>query len=144
MILVSACLAGVECRYDGKASPIQYVSDLVKSGRAIPVCPEVLGRLPIPRERAEKRNHHVFTREGKDVTREFVAGAQLAANIAQLVSCKTAILKSKSPSCGCGVIYDGTFSGKLIDGDGIFCSMLKEAGVTVYTENEITTALKLV
>ncbi|MEE9474990.1 MAG: DUF523 domain-containing protein, partial [Candidatus Hydrothermarchaeaceae archaeon] len=125
MRIVSACLAGVKCRWDGDARPCQEVMDLVKQGKAIPVCPEQLGGLPTPRPPAERSNNNVFTRDGKDVTLEFKKGAEEALIIAQLANCKEAILKSKSPSCGSGKIYDGTFSGKLVNGNGIFAELLK-------------------
>lgn len=139
MIIVSACLAGVECRYNGEAFAIPEVVELVKRGQAIPVCPEVLGNLPIPRIRAEKRNERVFSEDGHNLTDQFLKGAQIAVNIAKEAGCKKAILKSKSPSCGCGWIYDGSFSGKLIKGDGIFCSLVKKEKIAVYTEDEIIT-----
>jgi uncharacterized protein YbbK (DUF523 family) len=137
VIIVSACLAGVKCRYNGQAFSIPEIIELVKKGQAIPLCPEILGKLPIPRLSAEQCDGGIFSRDGQDLTKEYIAGAKVALNIARLVGCKKAILKSKSPTCGCGKIYDGTFSGKLINGDGIFCEFLKEENIEVYTENEI-------
>jgi len=137
MIIVSACLAGVECRYNGQAFSIPMVIELVRKGRAIPLCPEVLGNLPIPRFSAEQCNGKILSSDGHDVTVEYVTGAKIALGIAQLMGCKQAILKSKSPTCGCGMIYDGTFSGELIEGDGVFSKMLKQEKIKVYTENEI-------
>lgn len=131
MKIVSACLAGVKCGGDGSARPCQKVIDLVKHGKAIPVCPEQLGGLPTPRVPAEQRNNKVFTEEGKDVTREFKKGAEEALKIAQLANCKEAILKSKSPSCGSGKVYDGTFSGKLVSGNGVFAELLKRDNIRV-------------
>ena len=138
MVVVSACLAGVECRYNGQAFPIPRVIEMVKKGQAIPLCPEILGDLPIPRLSAEQCGGRIFAKDGQDLTNEYVAGAKIALNIAQLVGCKKAILKSKSPACGCGVIYDGTFSGKLTQGDGFFCKLLKDQNVKVFTEDEMT------
>jgi uncharacterized protein YbbK (DUF523 family) len=135
--IVSACLAGVKCRYDGSAKPCQKVIELVKKGDAIPVCPEQLGGLATPRIPSEQRGNKVFSKEGKDITREFEKGAQEALNIAKMAGCKEAILKSKSPSCGCGLIYDGSFSGKLIKGDGVFAKLLKANNIKVVTEEEI-------
>ncbi|WP_378953291.1 DUF523 domain-containing protein [Pelosinus sp. sgz500959] len=137
MIIVSACLAGVECRYNGQAFPISTVIEMVKKGQAIPLCPEILGNLSIPRPSAEQCDGKILSNDGHDVTSEYVTGAKIALGIAQLVGCKKAILKSKSPTCGCGMIYDGTFSGKMIAGEGIFSKMLKEENIKVYTENEI-------
>ncbi len=114
MKIVSACLAGIKCRYDGRAKTSQKVVQLVKDGDAIPVCPEQLGGLTTPRIAAEARGEKVFTRKGEDITYKFEDGAKEALRIALLANCKEAILKSKSPSCGCGKIYDGSFTGKLI------------------------------
>ena len=137
MKLVSACLLGIKCRYDGKSKPCQKVIDLVKQGKAIPVCPEQLGGLETPRDPAEQRGNKVFTNKGKDVTTKFNQGAKEALKIALLTNCKEAILKSKSPSCGSNLVYDGTFSGKLIKGDGVFAKLLKKNNIKVLTENEI-------
>ncbi len=137
MKIVSACLAGVKCRWDGDARPCQEVMDLVKQGEAIPVCPEQLGGLPTPRTPAERRGNKVFTRDGEDVTLEFKKGAEEALKIAQLANCKEAILKSKSPSCGSGKVYDGTFSGKLVNGNGVFAELLKRNNTKVLNEEEI-------
>jgi uncharacterized protein YbbK (DUF523 family) len=133
-IVVSACLAGIPCRYNGEASPNQTVMELVEQGRAIPVCPEVLAGLPTPRESAEQIGDKVFTKTGEDMTDIFKKGAQIALAIALGKDCDEAILKSRSPSCGSGKVYDGTFSGNLIDGDGVFAEALKASGITVYTE----------
>lgn len=137
MIIVSACLAGIKCRYDGKANPCLKVIELVKQGKAISVCPEQLAGLPTPRPAAEQKGTKVFTQNSQDVTLEFKKGAQKALKIAKLNSCKIAILKSKSPSCGSGQIYDGTFSGKLVKGDGVFAKLLKDNGIRILTEKEI-------
>lgn len=137
MIIVSACLAGVECRYNGQGFPVPEVIELVRKGKAIPLCPELLAHLPTPRLSSEQCQGRIVTRNGQDVTAEYTAGARIAVNIAKSAGCDKAILKSQSPTCGCGKIYDGTFSGKLIDGDGIFCSLLKENNIEVYTEHEL-------
>jgi len=113
------------------------VIDLVKAGKAIPVCPEQLGGLPTPRDGAELTGNTVFTKNGKDVTVEFVKGAEEGFKIAKLCGCEEAILKAKPPSCGCGQIYDGTFSNKLIAGDGLFTKLLKQNGIKVVTEKDI-------
>jgi len=137
MKIVSACLAGIKCKWDGKAKPCQKVIQLVGQGKAIPVCPEQLGGLTTPRVPAEQRGNKVFTKGEKDVTVQFKKGAKEALKIAKLANCNEAILKSKSPSCGSGKIYDGTFSGKLIDGDGICAKIFKENNIKVFTEEEI-------
>jgi len=137
MKIVSACLAGINCNYKNESRPCQKIIELVKQGKAIPVCPERLGGLTTPRFPAEQRGNKVFTKGEKDVTIQFKRGAKEALKIAKLANCNEAILKSKSPSCGSGKIYDGTFSGKLIDGDGVFAKILKNNNIKVFTEEEI-------
>jgi uncharacterized protein YbbK (DUF523 family) len=137
MIIVSACLADVHCRYDGGGKPCEAVIRLVSEGKAIPVCPEQLGGLPTPRLPAEQIGDKVIRKDGMDVTAEFKRGAQEALNIAKLVGAKTAILKARSPSCGSGKVYDGSFSGRLVDGNGVFAYMCKEEGLEVKTGEEI-------
>ncbi len=134
MILVSACLAGVECRYDGSSFPIPEVVEMVRRGEAIPICPELLAGLPIPRPPAEHRDGKIVSKNGQDFTADYLSGAKIGAEIAQLIACKKAILKSRSPSCGSGWIYDGTFSGVRIQGNGVFAKMLKDNNVIVFTE----------
>ncbi len=136
-IIVSACLAGVECRYDGRANTVAAVEKLVKEGRALPVCPEVLGGLSTPRAKAERQGERIMTEQGEDVSAAFYSGAKVAAEIARLTGCRKAILKAKSPTCGCGRIYDGAFSGTLIKGDGIFCALLKQRGIEVCSEEDL-------
>jgi len=137
MKIVSACLAGINCKRDGGSKPCQKIIELVKQGKAIPICPEQLGGLTTPRTPAEQKNNKVLTKDGKDVTAQFEKWAKEALQIAKLFNCKEAILKSKSPSCGSGKVYDGTFSGKLIDGDGVTVKLLKENYIKVFTEDEI-------
>ncbi|MFH1142881.1 MAG: DUF523 domain-containing protein [Candidatus Uhrbacteria bacterium] len=136
-ILVSACLAGGLTRYDGTAKPCQKIIELVKQGKAIPVCPELLAGLSVPRNPAEQKGDKVITKDGEDVTLEFESGAAKVLEIAQKYNCKKAILKSKSPSCGSGRVYDGTFSGKMTDGYGILADLLKRNGIEVIDENDI-------
>lgn len=133
-IIVSACLAGVACRYDGEARSHQEVMQLVRQGHALPLCPEQLGGLSTPRLPAELKAGDVIDRNGKIITKNYLQGAQEALKLAKLAGAKQAILKNKSPMCGCGQIYDGTFSGKLIAGDGIFCQLLKQSGFKVSPE----------
>jgi len=133
MKLCSACLLGVKCRYDGQDSLNEKVVELLKTEILIPVCPEQLGGLPTPREPAEIVGNRVITKSGEDVTNKFLRGAMETLRIAKLFGVKEAILKQGSPSCGCGKIYDGTFSGKTIRGDGITTALLKKHGIKVIT-----------
>ena len=103
----------------------------------IPVCPEQLGGLPTPREPAEQRDEKVITKFGKDVTQNFKKGAEQVLKIAKLFGIKKAILKQKSPSCGCGKIYDGSFSGRIIKGDGVTTTLLKRNGIKVISEEDL-------
>lgn len=137
MIIVSACLAGFKCRYDGDSCHNDYVYDLLNSGQAIAVCPEELGGLPTPRVPCEIIDGKVISKNGVDCSEEFNKGAQEVLKIAIENDCKLAILKANSPSCGSNVIYDGSFSGRKIAGDGITSKLLKENGIEVKTENEL-------
>jgi uncharacterized protein YbbK (DUF523 family) len=136
-ILVSACLLGVPCRYDAKSKPDERVIALSKKHELIPVCAEVLGGLETPRIPAEIVGDKVLRRDGVDVTREYHSGAQYVLDIAIQNSCKIAILKSKSPACGKGKIYDGTYTKTLKDGNGICADLLIKNNITVLTEREI-------
>ena len=137
LVLVSACLLGINCKYDGTSSKNEKILKLAKNYILIPVCPEILGGLPIPRERAERKGEKVITKSGKDVTKYFEKGAKEVLKIAKILKIKKAILKQKSPSCGCGKIYDGTFSGRLIRGDGVTAKLLKKNGIKVFSEEDI-------
>lgn len=136
-ILVSACLLGVKCRYDGKSKPSEKIIDLAKKETLIPICPEQLGGRPTPRNPVEVCNRKVVEKNGTDYTKEFQLGAKEVLKIANIFGCKKAILKSKSPSCGFGKIYDGTFSRTLIDGNGITAELLSKNGIKIITEDEI-------
>ena len=136
MKIVSACLAGIQCRYDGAAKESDSVMELMRDGKAIPVCPEQLGGLATPRVPAEWMGDRVMTRDGDDVTDAYVSGCREALKIALLSRCDGAILKSRSPACGCGLIYDGSFSGTMIEGDGLFTKLLKERGIDVQPEKD--------
>ena len=135
-ILISACLLGRACRYDGKD---KNKTDLfrLEGHNLIPICPEVDGGLPVPRPPAERVSSYIMNKEGKDVTAEYTRGAEIALRTALENDCKIAILKAKSPSCGKGRIYDGSFSKTLIDGNGVTTELLQKNGITVYTEDEI-------
>ena len=131
MKLCSACLLGIKCRYDGKSKPNDKVIALLKNEILIPVCPEQLGGLSTPRNPAEQTCNKVITNDGNNITSNFKKGANEVLKIAQLYGVKEAILKQRSPSCGCGQIYDGTFSKTLIEGDGVLTALLKRNGVKV-------------
>ena len=133
-MLISACLLGVECRYDGTGQMLPTLDALMERYELIPVCPEQLGGLPTPRAPAERQGSRVVNREGKDVTDAFSRGATLACHMARIYGARLALLKARSPSCGCGKIYDGSFSGHRIPGNGIAAEKLTEMGVKVYTE----------
>ena len=137
MKIVSACLAGVNCRFDGKSRPNEKIMQLVKKGKAIPVCPEQLAGLTTPRENSEIRSGKVFSVSGTDETAQIKRGAEETLKIARLVGATEAIFKARSPSCGKGKIYDGSFSGKLVKGNGITTELLLKNGIKVLTEEEI-------
>lgn len=136
-ILISACLLGEKCRYDGESKIAPKVIALSEKYNLIAVCPEVLGGLKTPRVPCEIAGSRVLGKDKTDKTAEYMRGAKEALRLAKENNCKTAILKSKSPSCGKGLIYDGTFSGKLKVGDGVTAKLLTENGIRVLTEEEI-------
>ena len=142
-ILISACLLGVPCRYDGQSKEHPAVQALLKNHQLIPLCPEQLGGLPTPRPASERQGERVVNNQGRDVTAEYQRGAEEALRLAQLLGCDCAVLKERSPSCGSGEIYDGTFSGTLISGDGLTAQALKAAGIPVYGESQIDRLLKM-
>lgn len=135
-ILVSACLLGVPCRYDGKSKPDERVISLSKHFELIPVCPESLGGLETPRIPAEIIGDRVIRQDGLDITENYKTGAMLALDIAKKNGCKIAILKAKSPSCGRDLVYDGTFTKALKNGNGVCAKLLLENKITVLTEDE--------
>ncbi len=136
-ILVSACLLGTPCRYDGKSKPVAAVQALEQQFRIIPICPEVMGGLPTPRIPSEICGACVKMRDGRDVTDNYRRGAEEALRLARESGATVAILKEKSPSCGRGMVYDGTFTGALVPGDGICAALLLENGIQVLTERDI-------
>ncbi|WAW15391.1 DUF523 domain-containing protein [Peptostreptococcus equinus] len=136
-ILVSSCLLGQDCKYNGKNNYSKNVMDYIKGHEIISVCPEVMGGLPIPRVPAEIVNDIVIDKNGKNVNDQFVLGTERAYKLAEENSIDLAILKAKSPSCGYKEIYDGTFSGKLIEGNGLFAKKLIENGYKVMNENDL-------
>ena len=137
-IAVSACLLGEPCRYDGKSRPCEDVLKLHDACEMVPVCPEVLGGLPVPHAPCEiaaaERALRVTDADGVDVTDAFLAGAAKTVELAKEQGCKLAVLKAKSPSCGCGLVYDGAFAGELVPGYGVAARALREAGVRVLDE----------
>jgi len=138
-ILVSACLAGVNCRYDGKNNDNIKIKKLIESGKDIIfVCPEQLGGLSTPRVPAELIGDKILDKTGKDVTSNFQKGAEETLKIAKMFNIKFAILKAKSPSCGSKQIYDGTFSDTLTKGEGVTTTLLKKNGIEIINEYEIT------
>lgn len=139
-ILVSACLLGVCCRYDGASRPHPDVLALAERHELVPVCPEQLGGLPTPRPPAERQGERVCTRE-TDVTEQYRRGAEEALRLCKLMKCDAAVLKEKSPSCGAGEIYDGTFTGGLTQGNGITAELLMRHGIQVFGENGIQSLL---
>ena len=136
-ILISACLLGLPCRYDGASKPCADAEKLRKRHTLIPFCPECMGGLPTPREPSEIVEDRVVNRAGRDVTEEYRRGAEGALALCRMYGCDCAVLKEKSPSCGHGKIYDGTFTGTLTDGDGITASLLLANGIPVYGESDI-------
>lgn len=136
-LLVSACLLGIPCRYDGAEKEYEGIRELMKHHVLIPVCPEQLGGLATPRLPAERVGNQVVNREGEDVTAGFLKGAELALRLAKLYDCKYAILKQRSPSCGSEQIYDGSFTGRLTEGDGMTAELLKKHGIQVIGENDL-------
>ena len=142
MILISACLLGCACRYDGKSKPHPLAQELARQGLAVPVCPEQLGGLPTPRAPSERQGERVVSSLGADVTAQYRRGAEEALRLAELYGCTTAVLKERSPSCGYGIIHDGTFSGGLTAGNGVAAQMLAAQGIPVYGESRIPELLK--
>lgn len=141
-ILVSACLLGVRCRYDGASKPNAAVLKLMERHTLIPVCPEQLGGLATPRPPAERQGDAVRTQSGTDVTEQYCRGAEEALRLCRIYGCEAAVLKERSPSCGSGAVYDGAFSGTLTGGDGVAAELLKSRGIPVYGESQLEELLK--
>lgn len=136
-ILVSACLLGLDCRYSGTGKYIAGLEELKEEFQFIPVCPEQLGGLPTPRSPVEITEGRAVNKEGADCTEQFKKGAQEAGKLAGYFNCRAALLKANSPSCGFGRIYDGSFSGKLIEGNGITAELLHKKGLKIYSEKDL-------
>ncbi len=142
-VLVSACLIGENCKYDGTNNQnLKLFGDLLGEGISpVACCPEVMGGLPTPRCPAERQGDRVVTREGEDVTEQYNAGARAALELAKKHKCKAAVLKANSPSCSSCKIYDGTFTGTLVDGKGVTAQLLRKHGIVVYDESNYTKML---
>lgn len=136
-ILVSACLLGISCRYDGKSKPHPAVLALQGQHQLIPVCGEIFGGLPTPRTPAERVGDRVLTEDGRDVTQEYHRGAEEVLALARRLDCKVALLKERSPSCGTGEIYDGSFTRTLTAGDGVTAELLRANGIAVFGESRL-------
>ncbi|KHS58345.1 MULTISPECIES: DUF523 domain-containing protein [Terrisporobacter] len=147
MMIVSACLVGVNCKYNGGNNDNDKVKEFLKDKQYIIICPEQLGGLTTPRKPSEINqaggkevligNSKVISCENKDVTENFVKGAKESLNIAKIFNCKQALLKEGSPSCGCNLIYDGTFTGKKISGMGVTAALFNENNIEVFSEKEL-------
>ena len=138
-VLISACLAGINCKFNGENNLLDrgVLDEISKKYHLLFVCPEVFGGLSTPREPAEMKGGLVVTKTAKDVSENFKFGAEICLKIAKLNGCKKAILKARSPSCGSGQIYDGSFTKRLIFGDGVAAKLLKENEILVFSEDEI-------
>lgn len=136
-IIVSACLLGDKCRYDGHSNYVPLIKELKEKYEIIVICPEVNGGLSIPRIPSEIKGDRVINKKGKDVTKYFDKGVDYVMQVVKYFNIKKAVLKEKSPSCGVHKIYDGSHTGKVIEGQGWLTRKLVEFGVSIYNENEI-------
>lgn len=139
-LLISACLLNVPCRYDGDGAEAPALAALLRRRpdlHAVPICPEQLGGLATPRPPAERAGARVITCGGADVTDAYRRGAEAALALAGRLNCAAALLKARSPSCGSGAIYDGSFTHTRISGDGVTAARLKEAGIPVFDEEHL-------
>ncbi len=139
-ILISACLLGIPCRYDGRVKnklDDAILTKLRERYDLIPVCPEIYGGLPTPREKSERVGDLVVMEGGRDVTENFKRGAEAALELARILNCRAAVLKERSPSCGRGEIYSGKFDGGIKSGDGVTAELLLKNGISVFGESEI-------
>ena len=141
-ILISGCLLGVCCRYDGASKPHPLAEELSKKHELVPVCPEQLGGLATPRPPAERQGERIIAKTGVDVTAQYRRGAEEALRLCCLLGCEAAVLKERSPSCGSGEIYDGTFTGTLVSGNGVTAELFLKHGIPVYGESRLSELLK--
>lgn len=152
MKLISACLCGINCKYNGDNNNHPYYLDLLQQGELLPICPEQLGGLPTPRASCEiiggsgedvlQGIAKVVNKDGEDLSAPFIKGAREILQLAKQAGISEAIMQSRSPSCGCGRIYDGTFAGKLIAGDGVTSALLKMNGIKVWNDEEYKERVK--
>ena len=131
VIAVSACLLGQNCKYNGGNNRNEKLLEYLKGHTVLPICPETLGGLPTPRVPSEISDGRVINKEGKDVTAEFVSGAHKALETVRSGGAEMIILQSRSPSCGAKNVYDGTFSGRTVEGKGIFAALAEEDGYRI-------------
>lgn len=151
MILVSSCLLGIRSKYDGSCNSVPDLVDLCASGLIVPACPEQLGGLPTPRLPVEIKGGtgndvlagraRVYTNHGDDLTELFIEGAREVLKVCRMFGVRAAVLKERSPSCGCSLIYDGTFKGVRVRGRGVTAALLAAEGITVYSEEDLTADL---
>ncbi len=141
-LLISACLLGIDCRYDGRSVRGVDIDVLKERFYLVPVCPEIYGGLPTPRVPSERVGDRVMMKDGRDVTENYLRGARAALELCRSLDCEIALLKEKSPSCGSGKIYDGSFDGNLIDGMGVTAEYLTRHNIKVYSEGEIDKLLE--
>ena len=132
-ILVSSCLLGLNCKYNGGNNYLNEIDEFLKDYEVIPICPEIMGGLPTPRVGAERLEDKVITKDGRDVTKQYKKGAEECLFLAKKYGVKKALLKLRSPSCGSNKIYDGTFTHTVIDGDGVTAELLKNNGIEIIT-----------
>ena len=142
-VLVSACFIGCHCRYDGRSNQIPEIAELARKYGWIPICPEILGGLTTPRTPSERCGERVIAKDGKDVTDAFERGAEEACFLAKLYNAKYALLKERSPSCGTGIIYDGTFTGTRVPGFGVTAQKLNALGIRTFGESRLKELLNL-
>lgn len=135
-VLISACLIGLNCKYNGGNNENEKLIELMREKDLVPICPEQLGGLPTPRPSAQRKENKVVTKDGIDVTKEYQTGAEEVLKLAKKLNIKKAILKSRSPSCGINTIYDGTFTNTLTTRDGVTTELLKKHGIEVISSDE--------
>lgn len=138
-MLISACFLGLDCKYSGGNNALgdKVIAGLKEKYQLVPVCPESYGGLPSPRLPSERVGERVLAKDGADVTEQYKKGAAAALRLAKLFGCKIALMKERSPSCGHDSIYDGSFTGRVVPGDGVAAELLKQNGVTVCGESDV-------